>query len=172
MKKYCHQVSGFFPNRDQAEAICSTLINSGIAKDQLTLRRTDLVSSLNGDEDGLTNAMLISIMGTIVSGTAVGAVIGVTAGLALNPIDIYLATPLITPMILIGWGASMGAFIGAVIGAKKKNQQLTQMGEEAILYRQFAVVVETHDRQQTCAVKSIMDIATEKYKNKRNNIIR
>jgi LytS/YehU family sensor histidine kinase len=171
MKKYCRHVSGFFSNRDQAEAICSTLVNSGIDKEQLTLRRTNLVSNLSGDTDGITTAMLTSIMGTIVTGTAIGAVIGVTAGLALNPVDAYSATPLITPMILIGWGASMGAFIGAVIGAKQKNQHLTKMGEETILYRQFTVIVETHDRQQTSTVKSIMDVAAEKSKNRRNNII-
>ncbi len=169
MKKYCTHVSGFFSRRDHAETVYSTFINNGIEKEQLTLRRADFTLDRNQTDDDGAYAILVSIMGAIISGIAVGTLIGVTAGLALNYANINLIAPLITPMIFIGWGASMGGCIGAVIGAKKKHQLLTQMTEDAILYKQFALIVTTRNRQQTSTVKSMMETAISSYKLLRDN---
>lgn len=170
MNKYCHQISGFFSHRDQAEAAYSRLVDQGINKEQLTLRRTDFAADQSAANNESSNHVLKTIMINIVFGVVIGSIVGMLVELSLiaSNINLFVASPFIGPVVLIGWGASIGGFIGAVVGAMKKNQLLTQMAEEAILHGQFALVVETHDRQQTSTAKTVMKTAVGGYKNSRD----
>lgn len=170
MNKFCHHISGFFSHRDQAEAAYSRLVTQGIHKDQLTLRHADFASDQSYANNESSNYVLKTIIIHIVFGVVIGSMVGMLVELALiaSNINLFVASPLIGPVVLIGWGASLGGFIGAVIGAMKKNQALTQMTEEAILHRQFALVVETHDRKQTSTAKSVIKDAVGGYKNVRD----
>lgn len=171
MRQYHHQISGFFSHRDQAETAYAELLKQGITTTQLTLRDTDSTppasASLAGNES--SNDVLKSVLISTAIGVAIGSVAGIVVELALTAanINLFVASPLIAPLVLIGWGASIGGFIGAAIGAMKKNQPVTQLVQEAILTGQIALVVDTHNRQQTVAAKTVMNSAVGGYKNVR-----
>lgn len=171
MRQYHHQISGFFSHRDQAETAYAQLLKQGIAAAQLTLRDTDstppAIASRAGNQS--SNAVLKSVLMSTAIGVAIGSVAGIIVEVALIAanINLFVASPLIAPLVLIGWGASIGGFIGAATGAMKKNRPLTQLVQEAILTGQIALVVDTHSRQQTLAAKTVMDAAVGGYKNVR-----
>jgi hypothetical protein len=171
MRQYHHQISGFFSHRDQADAAYEQLLKQGITAAQLTLRDTDstppATASLAGNQS--SNDVLKSVLISTAIGVAIGSVAGIVVELALMAanINLFVASPLIAPLVLIGWGASIGGFIGAAIGAMKKNQPLKQLIQEEILTGQIALVVDTHNRQQTSAAKAVMDATVGGYKNVR-----
>lgn len=171
MRQYHHQISGFFSHRDQAESAYAQLLQQGITAAQLTLRDTDstppAATTLAGNQS--SNDVLKSVLISTAIGVAIGSAAGIVVELALTAanINLFVASPLIAPLVLIGWGASIGGFIGAAIGVMKKNRPLTQRVQEAILNGQIALVVDTHDRQQTAAAKAVMDAAVGGYKNVR-----
>lgn len=171
MRPYHHQISGFFSHRDQAETAYAELLKQGIAATQLTLRTTDSTSpasaSLAGNQS--SNDVLKSVLISTAIGVAIGSVAGLLVQLALTAanINLFVASPLIAPLVLIGWGASIGGFIGATIGAMKKKHSVTQLVQEVILTGQIALVVDTHNRQQTATAKAVMDSAVGGYKNVR-----
>lgn len=173
MRQYHHQISGFFSHRDQAESAYNELLKQGITAAQLTLRDTDSIPSAtvspaaNQSSNEVLKAVLIS--------TAIGAVIGSVAGVVVEfalmaaNINLFVASPLIAPLVLIGWGASIGGFIGAAMGAMKKKQPLAQLVQEAIITGQIALVVDSYNREQTIATKKVMTGAVGGYKNVRMN---
>lgn len=170
MSKYCHQISGFFHFKSQAEIAYSSLIAQGINKNQLSLHRADFALDNNSASNESSINAFASILLSVAFGVAIGSIVGMLVELSLiaSNINLFVASPFIGPVVLIGWGASIGGFIGAVVGAMKKNQLLTQMAEEAILHGQFALVVETHDRQQTSTAKTVMKTAVGGYENIRD----
>ncbi|MDZ4262899.1 MAG: hypothetical protein U1B30_11290 [Pseudomonadota bacterium] len=171
MRQYHHQISGFFSHRDQAETAYAELLKQGIAAAQLTLRDTDSTPSPTASlaDNQSSNDVLKAVLVSTAIGVGIGSAAGLAAQLALTAanINLFIASPLIAPLVLIGWGASIGGFIGAVMGTMKKRQSLTQLVQEKILNGQIALVVDTHDRQQTAAAKAVMDSAVGGYKNVR-----
>lgn len=170
MRQYHHQISGFFSHRDQAETAYAQLLKQGITVAQLTLKDTDPTASsaaLAGKQS--SNDVLKSVLISTAIGVAIGSVVGVLVELALTAanINLFVASPLIAPLVLIGWGASIGGFIGAVMGVMKKNRPLAQLVQNAILTGQITLVVDTLNRQQTVAAKAVMDAAVGGYKNVR-----
>ncbi len=171
MRQYHHQISGFFSHRDQAETAYADLLKQGITAAQLTLRDTDATppatASLAGNQS--SNDVLRAVLISTAIGVAIGSAAGVVVEFALMAanINLFVASPLIAPLVLIGWGASIGGFIGAAMGAMKKNRPLTQRVQEAILTGQIVLVVDTHNRQQTATAKTVMDTAVGGYKNVR-----
>lgn len=171
MRPYHHQISGFFSHRDQAETAYAQLLKQGITATQLTLRETDSSPSIATSPAG--NQSSNDVLRSVLICTAIGVAIGSASGIAIElilmaaNINLFVASPLIAPLILIGWGASIGGFIGATIGVMKKNKPITHLVQESILAGQIALVVDTHDRKQTTAAKAVMDAAVGGYKNVR-----
>ncbi len=171
MRQYHHQISGFFSHRDQAEDAYSKLIQQGITQDQLTLRDADSAPFPNAAAAG--NQSSNDVLKAVLISTAIGAVIGSIAGIVVElalmaaNINLFVTSPLIAPLVLIGWGASIGGFIGAAMGVMKKNRPLTQLVQESILNGQFALVVDTHNRQQTSTAKAVLEATVGGYKNAR-----
>lgn len=169
MRQYHHQISGFFSHRDQAEDAYSKLIQQGIAQDQLTLRAADSAPFPNAAGNHSSNDVLKAVLISTAIGAVIGSIAGIVVELALMAanINLFVASPLIAPLVLIGWGASIGGFIGAAMGAMKKNRPLTQLVQESILNGQFALVVDTHNRQQTSTAKAVLETMVGGYKNAR-----
>lgn len=171
MLHYRQQISGFFSHRGQAETAYAQLMMQGITAAQLTLKDTDTTppatASLAGNHS--SNDVLKSVLISGALGVMVGAVAGMVLELSLIAanIHIFITNPLIAPLVLIGWGASLGGLIGAIIAAMKKNQPLPLLIQKSILNSRFVLVAETHTKQQTTAAKLIMETAWGGYKNVR-----
>ncbi len=107
MHKYPHKVAGIYSNRAAAENIRKQLAEQGFQPEQTDLLfspdpTTDTKIEPEGD-DVLSEVVKDGVIGTAV-GSGIGA-LGVVAMAAAN-ISLFLASPLLGPLTLIGWGAT------------------------------------------------------------------
>lgn len=115
MDGYSHHVSGFFAHRPEAEVALSSLVGRGIGRDQLRLFDADSGPAIT-EPKGESNEVLTNVLVDGAIGTAVGTGLGALA-LAAGGVTLFVASPLVAPLIMLGWGASLGAFVGAAAGA-------------------------------------------------------
>ena len=161
MDEYRHHVSGFFAHREEAEGALTRLVERGIPRDQLQLLDANsgpVVAEPKGESNDVLNKVLVD--GAI--GTAVGTGIGALAQLALvaGSVTLFVASPLVAPLVMLGWGASLGAFVGAAAGAstgvEHKDGWLADLVQDAIANGQVVLVAQTQSETQTAIAREIV----------------
>jgi hypothetical protein len=167
MTPYQHRVSGFFVKREEADIARSALMHRGIPEQQLVLYandQADLKPPAPADSnDSLKGILVDSAIGTAV-GTAVGAV-GEIALVAAS-VTLFVASPLIAPLALLGWGASVGAVVGAVAGATRINKdggKLSELVADAIQSGQVVLVATTQSELETSTAIDVIQAAVGSY---------
>lgn len=173
MTEYRHHVSGFFANRDDARNTLSTLVERGLPREQLQIYETDLATSAPVPKED-SNAVLKDVLvdGTI--GTAVGTGLGALAEVALVAanVSLFIASPLIAPLAMLGWGASIGALIGGTAGAISKSAPntvekegwLSSLVRDAIANGQIVLMVQTNTEQETAIAREVIQASVGDYK--------
>ena len=168
MNEYRHHVSGFFANTDDAERTLSKLVEQGLPRERMQIYTADSTSSSPAQEaksDGVLQDVLVD--GAI--GTAVGTGIGAlgTVALAATSVTLFIASPLVAPLMLIGWGASIGGLIGAAAGATtgsgNKEGWLSDLIGDAIASGQVVLVAETRNQQETASARETIKDSVGKY---------
>jgi len=169
MDKYCHHVSGFFAHRAEAEGALSRLVSGGLPRSQLQIFDAEsgpAVTEIKGESsEVLTNVLVDDAIGT-----AVGTGIGALAQLALvaGSVSLFVASPLVAPLVMLGWGASLGAFVGAAAGAntgvEHKDGWLSDLVRDAIASGQVVLVVQTNTEQETEMAREVIKAAVGEFK--------
>lgn len=168
MDKYIHHVSGIFSHRDAANSALSRLVDKGIPKDRLQL--FDSSSTLPASsQQAKSNAVLKDMAVDGVIGTVVGTGIGALAQVAIVAanVTLFVASPLIAPLAMLGWGASLGATVGATVGAvssEKKDGWLSDLIKDAITNGQVVLVVTTLSKQETEIAEEVIKLSVDNYK--------
>lgn len=172
MTEYSHYISGFFANRDDAESTLLTLVERGLPRDRLQIFKTDTPSPDPAPKDD-SNAVLKDVLvdGTI--GAAVGTGIGALAEVALVAanVSLFIASPLLAPLMLLGWGASIGGLIGATSGAVSQATPDAQKGEgwlsalvrDAIAGGQIVLVVRAQTEQEAAIARDVIQTSVGDY---------
>ena len=159
MNEYRHHVSGFFAHHQEAESALSRLVELGLPRERVYLLNAD--SAPQTDDNGVLKHVLVD--GAI--GTAVGTGIGVLAELALVAanVSLFIASPLIAPLAMLGWGASLGGLVGAAVGAeshagneKEKKGTFSALIQDAISSGQVVLVAETRTEEETANARQVM----------------
>ena len=165
MASYRHHISGFFVERDQADGALLKLIERGLAHEQLHIFATKSSRSphaLNAESNGVLKDVLVDAS----IGTAVGTGIGALAevGLVMANVSLFVASPLLAPLMLMGWGATVGGLIGATVGASdasvdrtKNDGWFSQLIGDAISSGHVVLVVETRTEQETAIAREIIE---------------
>ncbi len=169
MDKYIHHVSGIFSHRDAATSALSRLFDKGIPQKRMQLFDSNSTlpasSQLAKSNEVLKDMVVDGVVGTVV-GTGIGALAEV-ALVAAN-VTLFVASPLIAPLALLGWGASLGATIGATIGAKvsseKKEGWFSELIKDAISNGQVVLVVETLTKHETEIAQEVIKLSVDNYK--------
>lgn len=173
MDEYQHHVSGFFARREDAESSLSKLVGRGLPRERLRIFEGDLAAAAatpapapkGGSNEALKDMLVDGAIGTAV-GTGVGA-LGELALVAAN-VSLFVASPLIAPLVMLGWGASLGGLIGAmsgaeksaaVTGAKKKEGPFSALVRDAISSGQIVLVAETRTVQETSIAREVIQAA-------------
>ena len=171
MNDYRHHVSGFFPVRDDAESAVSKMIEKGVPREQLHIFSADTKpTSVSPAEEAKSDNALQDILVDGAIGTAVGTGVGVVGSVALaaTSVTLFVASPLIAPLMLIGWGASIGGLIGAAAGAtsgpEKKEGWLADLIKDAIENDQVVLVAVTKSERETEIAYEIIEDLVGKYK--------
>lgn len=157
MDQYRHHVSGFFPHREDAEGALSRLVDGGLPRDQLQILDATSVPGATATPAS-SNEVLKDVLVDGAIGTAVGSGIGVLAELALVAanVTLFVASPLVAPLAMLGWGASLGGFIGAAAGAGSKDGNFSTLIQDAIASGQVVVVAETRTEQETAIATEVI----------------
>lgn len=161
MDEYRHHVSGFFAHREQAENALSSLVEQGIPHERLHIFATDPAASDTAPKES-SNAVLKDVLVDATIGTAVGTGIGALGSVALAAasVSLFVASPLVAPLMLLGWGASVGGLIGAAAGATPgagdKEGWLSDLVGDAIASGQVVLVAETRTAQETVIVREVI----------------
>lgn len=168
MDQYLHYVSGFFAHREEAEAVCASLGKRGVPRERLQIFAAESASS-GTKPKGENNKVLKSVIKDAAIGTAVGAGIGALGEVALvaASVSLFVASPLIAPLAMLGWGASLGGIIGGVMGAEshagakdgKEEGKLSSLIQDAILSGQVVVVAETRSEEETAIAREVIQAA-------------
>lgn len=161
MNEYRHHVSGFFAHRAEAEGAMDRLAGRGVPREQMQLFDADsgpAIAELKGDDhEVLTNVLVDGAIGTVV-GTGIGA-LAQLAVIAAN-VSLFVASPLVAPLVMLGWGASLGAFVGAAAGADKsiahKSGWLADLVHDAVASGQIVLVAQTRTEEQTLIAREII----------------
>jgi hypothetical protein len=167
MNNYRHHVSGFFANRRDANGALGKLVALGLPRGQLRLLETESGTSAKEVRAG-SDEVLKDIVVDGAIGTAVGTGIGALAQLALVAanVSLFIASPLIAPLAMLGWGASLGGFIGAAAGAGTKEGGFVALISDAITSGQVVLVAETLTVQETEIAREIIQAAVGDFKDK------
>jgi len=169
MTVYRHFVSGFFSGYDEAERTRATLVEHRLMRDRIYVFATDSeipVASLQSDSNNVLKDVLVD--GVI--GSVVGTGLGVVAelGLVAANVSLFVASPLLAPLILMGWGASLGGFIGASVGATEgdghKKGMFSDLVADAISNGQVVLVVDTQNEAETTIARDIIQAAVGDFK--------
>lgn len=169
MDEYRHHISGFFAHRAEAEGALARLVERGLPRDRLQLFAADSGPAVTKPK-GESNEVLTNVLVDGAIGTAVGTGIGALAQLALvaGSVSLFVASPLIAPLVMLGWGASLGAFVGAAAGAatgvEHKDGWLSDLIRDAVASGQVVLVVQTRTAEETAIAREVVGDAVGEYK--------
>lgn len=170
MNQTSHHVSGFFAVCDEARATRAELVVRGLPPAQLHIYETDEVPAAPMPK-GDSNAVLKDVLVDGAIGTAVGTGLGALAEVALVAanVTLFIASPLIAPLAMLGWGAAIGGVVGATAGATadpppavgssgddKKDNWLSDMVRDAVSHGQIVLVAETCTAQETAIAREVI----------------
>ena len=168
-----HHVSGFYTQREEAETALSSLVARGLPRAQVQIFADDSAVAVS-TAPGKNNDMLKDVLVDGAIGTAVGTGIGALAEVALVAanVTLFIASPLIAPLAMLGWGASLGAVIGAVVGtekdsglkAAKKDGKLAELISDAIASGQVVLVAVTRTEQETAMAREVIQASLGQHK--------
>ena len=169
MNQTSHHVSGFFAVCDEARATRDELVVRGLPPAQLRIYETDEVPSAPMPK-GDSNAVLKDVLVDGAIGTAVGTGLGALAEVALVAanVTLFIASPLIAPLAMLGWGAAIGGVVGATAGATAdpraagasgddmKDSWLSDMVRDAVSQGQIVLVAETRPAPETAIAREVI----------------
>jgi len=164
MDNYQHHVSGFFARREDAERALSCLVEGGLARDQVLILDTDRAPASVEPIAG-SHQVLMDVLKDGAIGTAVGTGVGVLTQLALVAanVSLFVASPLIAPLALLGWGASLGGFIGAAAGVGEQKGPFGDLVRDAISAGQVVLLAETRTEQEASLARQVIEAAVGDY---------
>ncbi|MDP3608239.1 MAG: hypothetical protein Q8R74_04115 [Methylophilus sp.] len=172
MPSYHHHVSGIFQRHAEALVAFTQLKEKG-----LPLRRMQIFENDTAIHKASTQAKSNEVLKNMVvkgsKGAVVGAGIGAFAQIALVAanVTLFIASPLVAPLAMLGWGASVGATAGATIGAIKSNRNSAKEKDgwfsdfirDAIAGGQVVLVVETRSKEETALASEVMKLSVNNY---------
>jgi hypothetical protein len=168
MEDYLHRVYGIYAQRHDAEAVWKTLTEAGFGHNQIELleRKEQLETPakeqmVKPDSDEVRNDILVD--------SAIGTAIGAGAGaigealLASANISLFIASPIISTLMMIGWGASAGAIVGVAAGAGDETRKdFERLVKDAVDNGYYVLIVKAMNEAQTKTARQLIGDSTAK----------
>lgn len=160
-----HYISGFFAHPKAAGDVFEKLISQGLPRERVQIYSSQTVAPVHESTESSNKVVKdISVDGAI--GTAVGTGIGALIEVAIISanVTLFVASPLIAPLALLGWGASIGGLGGAAIGAAENARPLSALIEDAITSGQIVIVAKALTEDETTVAREIIKDSIGDYK--------
>lgn len=159
MEKYLHHVSGVFAHREKAESALSSLVERGLPRERLRIFQDHSVIPPSSHQEE-SNEALKDVLVDSAIGTAVGT--GISAAILAANVSLFVASPLVGTLVMLGWGASLGGIAGITAGTAKRK--LSDLIQDAITSGQVVLVAETLTEQETAIAREVIQAAIGDYK--------
>ena len=161
MENYLHRVVGIYPSVDEALAVRQQLLDRGVPAANVHLLEPGTAASGNhparlpeADSDDVMKEILREgAIGTAV-GTAAGAV--GTAALAVAGVSLFVASPVIAPLAMIGWGAGLGGLVGAATATLGRKGDVADLVRDALQSGHVVLLAHANDETQTALLRKII----------------
>ncbi|SEH31214.1 hypothetical protein [Magnetospirillum fulvum] len=169
MDEYLHHVSGFFARREDAEAAIIALVAQGLPRERIYLFHADAAPPAPAPQ-AHSDSVLKDVLVNGAIGTAVGTGLGALTELALVAanVSLFVASPLIAPLMLLGWGASLGGLIGATTGVAATDGQkeglIADLINDAVSSGQTVLVAVSRTERETSIAREVIAAAVGEYK--------
>lgn len=166
MEKYLDSVTGIYPKLEHAQAVAHTLLEKGFQRDQLQIIASESagigkeVKQDQDDKEVLKNVVVDSAIGTTI-GAGIGA-LGQVAIVAAN-VSLFVASPLLAPLMMIGWGAAIGGFIGAANGISDQDKHFKDLVKDAVEQGNVVLVANTVTEQETELARQVVRLSVEQH---------
>jgi hypothetical protein len=146
---YLHRIFGIYAAREDAEVTRQHLLEAGFLPEQLEiLDRPGHPEAVEANSDEVRNDTIIG--GTL--GSLAGGALGVLgeAALAAANVSLFVASPIIGTLTMIGWGAAAGGVIGALAGAgRPETHHFADLVDEALRQGYWVLIVHARTEAQT-----------------------
>ncbi len=160
-----NKVSAIFLNHQEAQLAQQTLIARGILASDITLLNeptsAESASELFG-ETHRSDEVLKDVLVDGAIGTAVGTGVGVIGALMIvsGGITLFIASPVVAPLAMLGWFASVGGVIGTMVGANNKTKgKFSELVMDAVEAGNAVLIVQTHNEADTQLAKDIINLS-------------
>jgi hypothetical protein len=157
MESYLHRVVGLYASRAEANEARDLIVAQGMAPTQvkvLTAESTVTGADAKSDSDDVLKDLLRDgAIGTAV-GTAAGA--GVSIAMAAANLTLFIASPVLGALYLIGWGASLGGLVGAVVGSERRHGDVSSLIKDALANGQAVLVVHARSGAETAQAQQVV----------------
>ncbi len=160
MDEQSHIVSGIYTSRVEAGAVRDQLVERGLPRGQMNIVENAQIDGNSKMADDNNTLKDVVIDGTV--GAAVGTVIGGLGEVALVAanVTLFVASPLVAPLFMLGWGAFIGGFIGAAVGAEKpeekKDGKLSELVLDAIRSGHVVLIVHAWTAAEVALVREVI----------------
>lgn len=156
-----HKVSGIYPSREEAEVTRQALLDSGVAAGDIAIVHEASAPSGEepvgeaGSDEVLKDVVVDGAIGTAV-GTGVGA-LGTVMMVAAN-VTLFVASPVLAPLAMLGWFAGLGGILGAAAGANSRQEgKFSELVSDAIKSGNTVLITRTYNETQREQVKKIIN---------------
>lgn len=91
-------------------------------------------------------------------GTAVGTGVGAigSAALVAANVTLFVASPVVAPLAMLGWFAGLGGIVGAAFGANRKEGKFSELVKDAIESGNTVLVTYTHNESERELAKEVI----------------
>lgn len=159
-----HTVSAIYPDHLAAESTRNRLLAVGIANADISILNESSQLFVEEGSDEVLKDMLVD--GAI--GTAIGAGAGAlgTVMLWASSVTLFVASPVVAPLVMMGWFASIGGLAGAAAGAaatdtpggevSRKEGVFSELVRDAIKSGNVVLMVRTHSDSERARAKALI----------------
>lgn len=151
MRQYPHKLAGIFPDTTSLTRAEQLFREAGFSQEQVqriqpgdALREQE--QKIESESSGVRNEFIRDIsVGTGVGG--MGGAIG-AAGIGLGLPALYVSAPVVAPLMVIGYAATIGGLAGAVHGLHVKEDVLTAVVEDTLNNGYPVLMVHARDKRE------------------------
>lgn len=156
MNEQSHIVSGIYTTRAEAEAVLERLVERGVPRGEIYIVDHPAIPEtpkMTSDNEALKDIVVDGSIGAVV-GTGIG-VLAEVALVAAN-VTLFVASPLIAPLAMLGWGAALGGAVGTDKKEKKKEGMFSELVLDVIKEGHVVLVANTWTEEEVAVVREVI----------------
>lgn len=147
MADHANLIAGLYPNPEAAHLGLSRLAGAGFRPEHLMLETGRSQPAEDGllDDSTVRGVTRDALLGGVIGGALGAGAIGAVAALAPT---VFAATPLLGPLMALGYGAAIGSTAGAVTALRLDPSEFSQLLDDAQRHGYSAVLVRIKSKQE------------------------